>query len=99
MPIHKTSTKPLENQYTTDYAVGPAAQFKLLLNPPPDPCDWWTAEVAAYPRNQTVIVPDYENSVLIDGKTVADWRVNPTDSDTGLNDFYGKRTAPLDSNQ
>ena len=42
---------------------------------------------------------DYESAVTIDGKPLSEWRNNPTDKETGLNEFDGTRTTSAKSNK
>ena len=98
MAFSKTSNKPLGNLYDNQIALGAPVQKTILVNRAPHPCLWGAAVVMDETVPSYAVEQDYESEVQIDGKTLAEWRTNPTYPDQGLNSFDGTRTASAKSN-
>ena len=98
MAFSKTSNKPLGNLYDNQTALGSQIRKQILINAPEAVCDWGVANVMDVMTPTTATEQDYETTVHIDGKTLAEWRTNPTHPDQGLNSFDGTRTASAKSN-
>ena len=98
MAFSKTANKPLGNLYDNQIALGSQIRKQILINAPEAVCDWGPANVMDVITPTHATEQDYETTVHIDGKTLAEWRTNPTHPDQGLNSFDGTRTASAKSN-
>ena len=101
MPFKKSDTKPLKHQFDNTIATTGVIRKTLRFNartvyPWADFGGDLIMDVM-FPSN--VREADYESAVTIDGKPLSEWRNNPTDKETGLNEFDGTRTTSAKSNQ
>lgn len=98
MAFSKKANKPLGSLYDNQVAINPSVRKTILINAPSWPCAWPSAVVMDEMVPTSLVEQDYETTVHIDGKTLAEWRTNPTYPDQGLNSFDGTRTASAKSN-
>ena len=101
MPFKKTGPKPQEVQFDNVVRQNGSIRKTLRFNagtvlPWVDLGGQLIMDVV-FPSSVTEA--NYETDVKIDGKTLSDWRTNPTDKETGLNAFNGTRTTSAKSNQ
>ena len=93
MAFSKSSNKPLGNLYDNQAAINPSVRKTILINAPDWPCAWPSAVVMDEMVPTSLVEQDYETTVHIYAKTLADLRTNPTYPDKGLKSFDGTRTA------